>query len=126
MQNFEQKKQELISAFEQVLNDWKTVQMDIFSSKTDDLDGSQGLERNRALGEQLKSIKKEDYASEAEFDKAQKELLMSSNKNPNLEKRNEIEEKMKNLFTQMNDLVSAYKNNSEIDKLKKDNESKGY
>ncbi len=126
MQNFEQKKQELISAFEQVLNDWKTVQMDIFSSKTDDLDGSDSLKENMALGEKMKSIKRDDYTSDAEYEKARTDLIKSANKNPNLDKRNEIEEKMRNLFTQMNDLVSAYKNNSEIDKLKKENESKGY
>ncbi len=126
MQNFEQKKQELINAFEQALNDWKTVQMDIFSSKTDDLDGSASLEENRALGEKLKSIKRDDYSSDVEYEKARTDLIRSANKNPNLDKRNEIEEKMRDLFTQMNDLVSVYKNNADIDKLKKDNESKGY
>ena len=126
MQNFEQKKQELINAFEQALNDWKTVQMDIFSSKTDDLDGSASLEENSALGEKLKSIKRDDYSSDVEYEKARTDLIRSANKNPNLDKRNEIEETMRDLFTQMNDLVSVYKNNADIDKLKKDNESKGY
>lgn len=126
MENFEQKKQELTNAFEQVLNDWKTVQMDIFSSKSNDLDGSDSLKENMALGEKMKSIKRDDYTSDVEYEKARTDLIRSANKNPNLDKRNEIEEKMRNLFTQMNDLVSAYKNNAEIDKLKKDNESKGY
>lgn len=126
MENFDQKKQSLVNEFENTLNEWKDTQMAIFLSKTTDLDGNQALENNRALAGQLSSIKRDNYSSDVDYEKARTDLIKSANKNPNLDKRNEIEEKMRNLFTQMNDLVSAYKNNSEIDKLKKDNESKGY
>lgn len=109
MENFEQKKQSLVSEFENTLNEWKEVQMAIFLSKTTDLDGSQALENNRALAGQLSAIKRDDYSSDADYEKARTDLIKSSNKNPNLDKRNEIEEKMRNLFSQMSDFVSAYK-----------------
>ena len=126
MDNFEATKNQFINNYIQAQEDLKNINIEIFTDMFDDIDGSKGMERNRALMNELRDLKREDFSSDEAFAAKQHEINMKGLTSPFKARKEEIENRIDTLRKDGRALIEVEQNNIKIQKLQADNNSKGY